>query len=78
MRCKNCGAELTAKNGLYICESCGSTSEISLGYEVSDVYIAYIESDEQGRRTKDSIIGQEIYNKLENVSFLFSKKIFYL
>ncbi len=65
MRCKNCGAQLTAKDGLYYCESCGSKFELSLGYESTDVFIAYIENDEQGRRTKDSTIGQEIYNKLE-------------
>lgn len=67
MKCKNCGAQLTVKDGLFYCESCESKFDLSLGYEATDVFIAYIESDDQGRRTKDSIIGQEIYNKLENL-----------
>lgn len=67
MRCKNCGAELIIKDGLYICESCGNKFELFSGYENCDVFIAYVENDENERRTKDSIIAQEIYNALEKI-----------
>ena len=67
MRCKNCGAELIIKDGLYICESCGNKFELFSGYENFDVFIAYVENDENERRTKDSIIAQEIYNALEKI-----------
>lgn len=35
-------------------------------YENIEVYICYEETDASGRRTKDSIIAQEVYQKLEN------------
>ncbi len=66
MRCENCGGKLTVKDGLFYCESCKSKFDLSLGFEKTDVFIAYIENDEYGHRSKDSVIGQEICNKLEN------------
>lgn len=66
MRCENCGGKLTVKDGLFYCESCKSKFDLSLGFEKNDVFIAYIENDEYGHRSKDSVIGQEIYSKLEN------------
>jgi len=65
MKCKICGGNLLFNNGIYVCKSCGSKQSIS-DYKEYDVYISYIESDVQGRRTKDSIIAEEIYNALEN------------
>ena len=66
MKCKNCGGELLFQNGIYLCKSCGSTSTLDSVYENVDVYICYEENDVTGRRTRDSIIAQEVYRKLED------------
>jgi len=65
MKCKNCGGELLFQNGINVCQSCGATFSIETVYENIDVYLCYVETDESGRRTKDSIIAQEVYQKLE-------------
>lgn len=65
MRCKICGGELRYQNGLFICTNCDSKFDLTDVYENIDVFIAYIENDDQGRRTRDSIIAQELFNKME-------------
>lgn len=65
MKCKNCGGELLFENGIGSCQSCGSTFSLDNIYENVDVYLCYEENDGAGRRTRDSIIAQEIYRKLE-------------
>lgn len=64
MKCRNCGGELLLQDGRGICQSCGSVFAIEGIFEDVDVFICYVESDEFGRRTKDSIIAQEVYQKL--------------
>lgn len=66
MKCKNCGGELVFQNGMGICENCKNTYRFDYGFENTEVYICYTESDAQGRRTKDSIMADELYQKLEN------------
>lgn len=66
MKCKNCGGELIFQNGTGVCESCKNTYRLDYGFENTEVYICYTESDAQGRRTKDSIIAEELYQKLES------------
>lgn len=66
MRCKSCGGEIKLENGLAICLSCGNKYEFAQAFESVDVFICYVENDLQGRRTKDSMIAQNIYNKLES------------
>lgn len=66
MRCTICGGELLYKDGIYCCESCGIKQGLSSFYENTEVFIGYIENDEQGRRTKDSLIAQDLYSKLQS------------
>lgn len=66
MKCKNCGGELIFQNGTGVCESCKNTYRLDYGFENTEVYICYTESDAQGRRTKDSIIAEKLYQKLES------------
>ena len=65
MTCKVCGGELLFQDGKHICQSCGATFTLDSVYENVDVYICYEENDDAGRRTKDSMIAQEVYKKLE-------------
>ncbi len=65
MQCKKCGGNLIIRDGVYVCESCGAKYSVTDYYEDIDTYICYIESDHAGRRTKDSIIAQDLYQKLE-------------
>ena len=65
MNCKNCGGELFFRNGTYLCNSCGTNFTLDSIYEDIDVCICYEENDSAGRRTRDSIVGQDIYRKLE-------------
>lgn len=67
MKCNICGGILKYSNGIYTCENCDSNQSFSAFYEKTSVFIAYIENNESGRRTKDSIIAQGIYNRLENI-----------
>ena len=67
MNCQVCGGTLKYVDGLYICESCGAKQQVGDFFEKTEVFICYIESDEQGRRTKDSVIAQDLYNKLEAI-----------
>ena len=66
MKCTNCGGELNFEGGIGICSSCGSKHKLDNIFEKIDVCLCYIEYDNAGRRTKDSIIAQEVYSKLEN------------
>ena len=65
MRCKNCDGDLTYSNGILTCSNCGSSFSPQDYYEDVDVYLCYCESDETGRRKKESAIAQEIDNLLE-------------
>lgn len=65
MLCKNCGGSLRYVDGLYVCDNCGSKCAINDFYQDIDTYVCYVEVDEAGRRTKDSILAQDIYQKLE-------------
>ena len=75
MKCKKCGGELSLSNGNLICQNCGSIFPVSDYYENTDAFLCYTESDSAGRRTKDSLIAQEIYNKLESkhISTFYSR-----
>ena len=64
MKCKNCGGELYFENGVAICKVCNTNYKIDHVFEDIDVNICYIESDSNGRRTKDSIIAQELYQNI--------------
>lgn len=65
MKCKICNGTLSIADGICICTSCGNKSSLDDYFENIDVYICYIDNDENGRRTKDSIISQDIYRKFE-------------
>ena len=65
MKCSICNGTLRYKNGLYVCESCSSTQQVSSTFQNEEVFIAYVENDAFGRRTKDSVIAQDIFNKLQ-------------
>ena len=66
MICKNCGGEVVFQNGVGMCSSCGAQIKFDGAFENTEVYICYTENDSAGRRVKDSMIANEIYNKLEN------------
>ena len=66
MKCKSCGGSLVFHNGIYVCENCGLQQSLSVLYENIEVFVCYIENDAYGRRSKDSVIAQNIYNKLED------------
>ena len=66
MKCTNCGGILKLKDGVFLCESCGAKQSIAALFENTEVFICYVENDEQGRRTQDSIIAQDLYNKLQS------------
>jgi len=68
MNCITCGGKLNYVNGIYVCENCGTKQQIETIFENIDVFICYVEADEQGRRTKDSVIAQDIYNKLQSAN----------
>lgn len=65
MRCKNCNGELVFENKIWTCASCGSKFSMTEFLGDVDVFICYSEIDESGRRTKDSVIAQDIYHLLE-------------
>lgn len=76
MECKSCGGSLTFHHGIYVCENCGLQQSLSLTFESTEVFICYIENDAYGRRSKDSVIAQNIYNKLEDTGIRsFYKRI---
>ena len=66
MKCKNCGGTLIFHNDFYTCENCGLQQTVSVFFENTEVFECYIETDSQGRRSRDSIVAQDLYNKLEN------------
>lgn len=65
MRCENCGGALKLVNGAYECEHCHSRYAKDPLYENTEVAIRYVEADDFGRRTKDSLIAQNVYSRLE-------------
>lgn len=75
MVCRNCNGRLIFQNGVYICESCGNVQQVNSEFLNNEVFIAYVENDEYGRRTKDSIIAQEIFRKLQsnNISCFYER-----
>ena len=68
MLCSICGGKINCRDGLFVCENCGNAQTLSAYFENTEVFICYTEIDEQGRRTKDSIIAQDLYNKFENAN----------
>lgn len=66
MKCKHCGGELLFQDGVCVCKSCNNTYQLDYGFENTDVYICYTESNSQGGRTKDSAIADELYQKLSH------------
>lgn len=66
MKCKNCGGVLHFNNGVWECDSCRRQFSNFELYNDVEVYIDYIESDKNGRRTKDSVIAQELFHILED------------
>lgn len=76
MKCRNCGGSLAFHNGIYVCENCGLQQSLSVLYENIEVFVCYVENDAYGRRSKDSVIAQNIYNKLEDIGIRsFYKRI---
>lgn len=75
MICKNCGGVLDFINGHYECQSCGNVLHPEIVIQHFDVCICCIENDELGRRTQDSIIAQDVYQKLKfnNINAFFSR-----
>lgn len=65
MKCENCGGALKLVNGAYECEHCHSRYAKDPLYENIEVAIRYVEADDFGRRTKDSLIAQNVYSRLE-------------
>lgn len=65
MKCRNCNGDLLLENGVWTCKNCGSKFSTTEYYEATEVFICYLENDENGRRTKDSAIAQDIYYNLE-------------
>ena len=65
MKCENCGGALKLVNGAYECERCHSRYAKDPLYENTEVAIRYVEADDFGRRTKDSLIAQNVYSRLE-------------
>lgn len=65
MKCENCGGALKLVNGAYECEHCHRRYAKDPLYENTEVAICYVEADDFGRRTKDSLIAQNVYSRLE-------------
>lgn len=65
MKCENCGGAVKLVNGAYECEHCHSRYAKDPLYENTEVAICYVEADDFGRRTKDSLIAQNVYSRLE-------------
>lgn len=66
MNCPICGGKLQIENDMYICQNCGTKQHIDTFFQDTEVFICYVENDFQGRRTRDSVIAQELYNKLSS------------
>lgn len=77
MKCKVCGGELDFSDGYYICNSCHIKCSVEDLYEQVDTFLCYTECDISGRRTNDSIIANDIYQKLENknIKTFYSRNI---
>ena len=66
MKCEICGGNLNFSDGLYRCESCNASFNNHQAFENIETFICCTELDELGRKTKDSLIANKIYDKLEN------------
>ena len=66
MKCTNCGGELLFKGDVGICQACGMSHKLDNIFEKTEACLCYVEYDSNGRRTKDSILAQEVYRKLES------------
>ena len=77
VKCKICGGELNFSDGYYICDSCHTKCSVEDLYEKVDTFLCYTECDDSGRRTNDSIIANDIYQKLENkdIKTFYSRNI---
>ena len=76
MKCQICNGDLKFKNNVYVCENCGLHQTISTFFEKTDVFLCFIENDMQGRRSRDSVIAQDLYSKLENAKIrTFNQRI---
>lgn len=76
MKCKSCGGSIAFYNGIYVCENCGLQQSLSSTFESTEVFVCYTENDACGRRSKGSVIAQNIYNKLEDTGIRsFYKRI---
>lgn len=65
MICKICGGVLRAdNNGKYICDNCGNSYPVLNYFENVDAVIFCVDIDAEGRKTKDGIVAQKIYNNL--------------
>jgi len=60
---------LRLSEGKAICPVCGAVFLTERAHEDIEIYICYRENDTFGRRTKDSLVAQEVYRKLENAGF---------
>jgi len=66
MKCKSCGGNIVFRDGLAVCENCDNQYKIEGDFENIEVFICYVENDVSGRRTRDSIVAQDVYNRLDN------------
>lgn len=65
MNCSVCGGKLRFADGIYVCENCGNKQTIASFFENTEVYLCYVETDESGKRTKDSIMAQNLYHRIQ-------------
>lgn len=64
MKCQNCGGEIIFKGNFGECCSCGSRFQLESAFENTEVYLCYVENDNHSRRTRDSVIAENIYKSL--------------
>lgn len=64
MKCRLCGGTLKYNNGVYICDNCGNKENTENFFEDIQVFMCYTETDENGKRSRDSVIAQELYKKI--------------
>lgn len=65
IKCQVCGGTTVLIDGILHCENCGNKQQIISYFDNIEVFLDCIENDRQGRRTKDSIVAQDLYFKLE-------------
>lgn len=76
MICKNCNGNLIYENGYYLCDSCGTKFSVQEYYDNTEVFLLYAENDTNGRRTKSSIIAQDVFQKInsEKINMFFARE----